>query len=216
MSGISRVVTFAYFALQLVGFPSLRAQTPSKLSAHLINSYTTGASNIDNIDVRYSTDDGATFPITNQVFFTTDGSVTGFDWTVPNVPEPAPLNTTCSLLFAADAAGPVAKTPVTSADAASSNDHLRSMAPPPWALCWYYEDSIFTGRLSTRLAEGRRRRRQPRELTRLTPRRGYAARSIGRESERDGVPFIRRAPIARTAHTMAAMTTTAMMATTIQ
>src|SRR5438876_71064 len=46
MSGISRVVTFAYFALQLVGFPSLRAQSPSKLSAHLINSYTTGVSNI--------------------------------------------------------------------------------------------------------------------------------------------------------------------------
>ena len=46
MSRISRVVTFAYFALQLVGFPSLRAQTPSKLSAHLINSYTTGVSNI--------------------------------------------------------------------------------------------------------------------------------------------------------------------------
>jgi len=46
MSGISRVVTFAYFALQLVVFPTLRAQTPSKLSAHLINSYTTGASNI--------------------------------------------------------------------------------------------------------------------------------------------------------------------------
>src|SRR5439155_2035220 len=46
MSGISRVVTFAYFALQLVGFPSLRAQSPSKLSAHLINSYTIGVSNI--------------------------------------------------------------------------------------------------------------------------------------------------------------------------
>ena len=46
---------------------------------------TTGTANIDNIEVRYSTDDGATFPITNQVFFTTDASVTGFDWTVPNV-----------------------------------------------------------------------------------------------------------------------------------
>ena len=46
---------------------------------------TTGAANIDNIEVRYSTDDGATFPITHQIFFTSDGSVTGFDWTVPNV-----------------------------------------------------------------------------------------------------------------------------------
>lgn len=54
--------------------------------AHVrIDWVTTGASNIDNIEARYSTDDGATFPITNQVFFTTDGSVTGFDWTVPNV-----------------------------------------------------------------------------------------------------------------------------------
>src|SRR5439155_5332988 len=107
------------------------------------------------------------------------------NWTVPNVPEPVPLNTTCSLLFAADAAGPVAKTPVTSADAASSNDHLRSMAPPPWALCWYYEDSIFTGRLSTPLAEGGRRRHQPRELTRLTPRRGLRG-SVDREGIRTG------------------------------
>lgn len=46
---------------------------------------TAAADNIDNIEVRYSTDDGATFPITQQVFFTTDGSLTGFDWTVPNV-----------------------------------------------------------------------------------------------------------------------------------
>jgi hypothetical protein len=45
----------------------------------------TGTANIDNIEVRYSTDDGATFPITNQIFFTKDASATGFDWTVPNV-----------------------------------------------------------------------------------------------------------------------------------
>jgi len=46
---------------------------------------TTSTTNIDNFEARYSTDDGATFPITQQVFFTTDGSLTGFDWTVPNV-----------------------------------------------------------------------------------------------------------------------------------
>jgi hypothetical protein len=46
---------------------------------------TTGTANIDNIEARYSTDDGATFPITQQVFFTSDASVTGFNWTVPNV-----------------------------------------------------------------------------------------------------------------------------------
>jgi hypothetical protein len=46
----------------------------------------TGISNIDNIEIRYSTDDGATFPISNQIFFTTDPSVTSVNWTVPNTP----------------------------------------------------------------------------------------------------------------------------------
>ena len=45
-----------------------------------------GVSNIDNIEVRYSTDDGATFPITNLIFFTTDPAITIYDWTVPNTP----------------------------------------------------------------------------------------------------------------------------------
>ncbi|HMG33423.1 MAG TPA: choice-of-anchor V domain-containing protein [Blastocatellia bacterium] len=45
-----------------------------------------GASNIDNVELRYSTDDGATFPISSQIFFTTDPSVTSFEWTVPNKP----------------------------------------------------------------------------------------------------------------------------------
>ncbi|HEY9230887.1 MAG TPA: choice-of-anchor V domain-containing protein [Blastocatellia bacterium] len=88
--------------------------------AHVrIDWVTTGASNIDNIDVRYSTDDGATFPITNQVFFTTDGSVTGFDWTVPNVrataarlrirvgtKSGAPVADTISAPFSINGAGP--------------------------------------------------------------------------------------------------------------
>jgi hypothetical protein len=47
---------------------------------------TTGASNIDNIELRYSTDGGATFPISNLVFFTSDPSVTSYQWTVPNTP----------------------------------------------------------------------------------------------------------------------------------
>ena len=46
---------------------------------------TTGPSNIDNIELRYSTDDGATFPISNLIFSTTDPAVTSTDWTVPNV-----------------------------------------------------------------------------------------------------------------------------------
>ena len=55
-------------------------------SKYTINWSATGASNIDNIELRYSTDDGATFPIANQIFFTTDGSVTSFEWTVPDTP----------------------------------------------------------------------------------------------------------------------------------
>jgi hypothetical protein len=46
---------------------------------------TSGTVNIDNIEVRYSTDDGVTFPITNQIFFTTDASATTADWTVPTL-----------------------------------------------------------------------------------------------------------------------------------
>lgn len=55
-------------------------------STYTISWNVTGASNIDNIELRYSTDDGATFPIGNQIFFTTDASVTSFDWVVPNAP----------------------------------------------------------------------------------------------------------------------------------
>jgi len=46
----------------------------------------TGQSNIDNIELRYSTDDGATFPISNLIVSTTDAATTSFDWTVPNTP----------------------------------------------------------------------------------------------------------------------------------
>ncbi|HXG94848.1 MAG TPA: choice-of-anchor V domain-containing protein [Blastocatellia bacterium] len=51
-----------------------------------INWATTGQQNVDNYEARYSTDDGATFPITNLIFSTTDASVTSFEWTVPNTP----------------------------------------------------------------------------------------------------------------------------------
>jgi len=46
----------------------------------------TGQSNIDNIELRYSTDDGATFPISNLIVSTTNAQVTSFDWTIPNTP----------------------------------------------------------------------------------------------------------------------------------
>ncbi len=55
-------------------------------SMQRINWNATGLANITLIEVRYSTDDGATFPITNLVFSTTNANLTGFDWTVPNTP----------------------------------------------------------------------------------------------------------------------------------
>ena len=51
-----------------------------------INWTVTGPSNIDNIELRYSTDDGATFPISNLIVSTTDPATTSSDWTVPNTP----------------------------------------------------------------------------------------------------------------------------------
>jgi hypothetical protein len=45
----------------------------------------TNTSNVASYDVRYSTDDGATFPITNLIFATTDAAITSFEWTVPDV-----------------------------------------------------------------------------------------------------------------------------------
>lgn len=55
-------------------------------SQYLLSWSVTGVINIDNIEVRYSTDDGGTFPISNQIFFTTDPSVASVNWTVPNTP----------------------------------------------------------------------------------------------------------------------------------
>lgn len=46
----------------------------------------TGISNIDNVEVRYSTDDGMTFPISNLILFTNNPEITVYDWTVPNTP----------------------------------------------------------------------------------------------------------------------------------
>jgi hypothetical protein len=55
-------------------------------SKYTINWNSTGASNIDNIEVRYSTNNGLdNFPFANQIFFTTDPAITSVDWTVPNI-----------------------------------------------------------------------------------------------------------------------------------
>lgn len=56
-------------------------------SHQTINWSVTGLSNIDNIELRYSTDDGATFPISNLIVSTTNAETTSYDWTVPNKPS---------------------------------------------------------------------------------------------------------------------------------
>ena len=69
---------------------SLQSQ-PSGLSLQAGSHFTigwnvTGVSNIDNIEVRYSTDDGMTFPFSNLILFTNNPEITIYDWTVPNTP----------------------------------------------------------------------------------------------------------------------------------
>ncbi len=55
-------------------------------SQFLIDWSATGLSNVDSYELRYSTDDGATFPISNLIFSTTDADITEFNWTVPDKP----------------------------------------------------------------------------------------------------------------------------------
>jgi hypothetical protein len=50
-----------------------------------INWNLTNPTSVDNVEVRYSTDDGATFPIGNIILAASDPSVDGVDWTVPDV-----------------------------------------------------------------------------------------------------------------------------------
>src|SRR5262249_19324027 len=46
----------------------------------------TGMSNIASYEIRYSTDDGATFPITNLILSASDPTLTQTTWTVPDSP----------------------------------------------------------------------------------------------------------------------------------
>ncbi|MEK6299672.1 MAG: choice-of-anchor V domain-containing protein [Acidobacteriota bacterium] len=62
-------------------------QTLQAGSVFALDWTTTNPSNIDNTELRYSTDDGATFPISNQILFTTDTSITSHEWTIPNTPS---------------------------------------------------------------------------------------------------------------------------------
>jgi hypothetical protein len=51
-----------------------------------INWSATNTGNVDSYELRYSTDDGMTFPITNLIYSTVDPNATGYQWTVPNNP----------------------------------------------------------------------------------------------------------------------------------
>lgn len=53
-------------------------------SQFLIDWSATGLINVDSYELRYSTDDGNTFPISNLIFSTTDENITDFNWTVPD------------------------------------------------------------------------------------------------------------------------------------
>ncbi len=55
-------------------------------SIYTIDWRATGASNIDNVEIRYTANDGADgYPRANLIFFTTDPNVSSFDWTIPDV-----------------------------------------------------------------------------------------------------------------------------------
>jgi len=62
-------------------------QTLDAGSQYTISWSATNPSNVDSYELRYSTDDGATFPITNLIFSTTDATQTSTQWTVPNTPS---------------------------------------------------------------------------------------------------------------------------------
>jgi hypothetical protein len=62
------------------------SQTLAAGSQFLIDWDATGLSNVESYELRYSTDDGATFPITNLIFSTGDENVTQHTWTVPDKP----------------------------------------------------------------------------------------------------------------------------------
>lgn len=72
--------------LTLLSDPS--GQTLPAGSSYTINWSVANTSNIDSYELRYSTDDGVSFPITNLIFSTTNPDTTTTAWTVPNVTTP--------------------------------------------------------------------------------------------------------------------------------
>lgn len=55
-------------------------------SKYVIDWSAINPSNVDNYELRYSTDDGMTFPFANKIVTITDSSITSHEWLVPNTP----------------------------------------------------------------------------------------------------------------------------------
>lgn len=102
----------------------LTGQTLNSGSRYRIDWTTTGQTNIDNIELRYSTDDGMTFPITNLILSTTDATMTTHEWTVPNTPTSQARLRISVGKKSGDAAAPALSGKFTIATGSSS-------APPP-------------------------------------------------------------------------------------
>ncbi|HEY7910694.1 MAG TPA: hypothetical protein VIG62_02180, partial [Blastocatellia bacterium] len=67
--------------------PTGQALAPGSL--YTIDWRATGASNIDNIEIRYTSNDGDDgYPRANLILFTTDPNVSSYDWTIPDVDAP--------------------------------------------------------------------------------------------------------------------------------
>lgn len=64
----------------------LDGQTLAAGSPYTISWSATNTGNVDSYELRYSTDDGMTFPITNLIYSTVDADATSYQWTVPNTP----------------------------------------------------------------------------------------------------------------------------------
>jgi len=76
--------TTSNVTLQITNGPD--GQTLQAGSTFTITWGASGTSNIASYEVRYSTDDGNTFPITNLILSTTDPTASQTLWTVPNTP----------------------------------------------------------------------------------------------------------------------------------
>jgi hypothetical protein len=73
--------------LQLLSNP--QGLTLDAGTTYAISWSATNPTNVGSYEARYSTDDGATFPITNLIFSTTDPSDTTVQWVVPDTPTGA-------------------------------------------------------------------------------------------------------------------------------